>query len=243
MSCVAATDWNEATAIATAALALLTFALAVAAIIAAYYAKRSIDAELQTSAEDLRATREATEAAQTMAQRQIDASHRPLLIDVAPTGPIDDNDDLLVNYSAPRVRLAFPGGHTDDADPRAIYVHLGGPWVSIAVPLRNVGQGLAVIDPQQITAHGQRLDEMTSCEVQRQRLPPGETARIICTARMIQGQVATYPWVLSVAVPYCDFSSGQPAMAIVHLEQLGREEDWRLRDVEQAQPESADGSR
>jgi hypothetical protein len=178
-----------------------------------------------------------------MAQRQIEASHRPLLIDVAPTGPVDSNDDLLVSFSSPRIRLAFPGGHTDDIDPRAIYVHLGGPWVSIAVPLRNVGQGLAVIDPQQIAARGQRLGEMAGCEVQRQRVPPGETTRVLCAPRLIQEQVATYPWVFSLAVPYYDFSGRQPSVAIVHLEQLGSGDDWRLRDVEQAQPESADGSR
>lgn len=234
MSYVATADWNEVTAIATAALAFLTFVLAIAAIIAAYYAKRGIDAELRTSADDLRVTREATEAAQTMAQRQIETSYRPLLIDVAPTGPVSSNDDLLGSYGVPRIRLSFPGGHNDDIDPRKIYVHLTGPWVSIAVPLRNVGQGLAVIDSRQIAAHGQRLGEMAGCEVQHQRVPPGETTRIICSPRLAQGQAATYPWVLSVTVPYCDFSGGQAAVAIVNVEQRGSGEDWCLRDVEHA---------
>jgi hypothetical protein len=82
---MAATDWNEVTAIATGALAVLTFLLVIAAILAARYAKSDIETQLKTSAEDLRATREATQTAQAMAQRQIEASHRPLLIDVPRT--------------------------------------------------------------------------------------------------------------------------------------------------------------
>ncbi len=183
MSYVAATNWNEVTAIATAALALLTFILAIAAIIAAYFAKRGIDADLETSAEDLRATREATEAAQTMAQRQIETSYRPLLIDVAPDGPVDPSDDLLPSYSTKRIRVEFSDGHTAEVNPRRIYVYLTGALVYVAVPLRNVGQGLAVIDPQRISANCKRLDEMVNCTVQRQRVSPGESTRIVCAAR------------------------------------------------------------
>jgi hypothetical protein len=225
----AATDWSKVTAEATVVLAAITAVLAVAAIAAAVLARRG----LKTAAEDLKATHEATEAGQAMAQRQIEASYRPLLIDVAPSGPVDNNDDLLASYSAPRIRLDFPGGHTDDIDPRHIYVHLTGPWMSVAVPLRNVGQGLAVIDPQHITAHGQRVGEMASCEVQRKRVPPGEATRVVCTPRLDHGQVAAYPWILSLRVPYCDFAGGQAAVVLVQLEQRNVEDEWRLRDVEQ----------
>ena len=88
MSHHAAIDWGEVTALATAALVF-------AAALAALYAKRDIDAHLQTSAEDLHATREATKAAQEAAQRQLRASYRPLLIDLPAYGPIDENDEAL----------------------------------------------------------------------------------------------------------------------------------------------------
>lgn len=239
MTYLAATDWNEVTAIATAALALLTFVLAIAAIVAAVLAKRDIDTQLRTSAEDLRATREATQAAQTMAQRQIDASHRPLLIDVAPFGPVDSNDALVQSYTTPRTRLEFPGGHTDDVDPRQAYVYLSGPRVNIAVPLRNVGQGLAIIDPALISVWGQRIGEMERAVVARERVPPGETTRILCTPRLAPLEVATYPWVLTVRVPYCDFMGGQATIAVVYLEQQFAETEWLLREVEQVPPDDA----
>jgi len=72
MAHMAAIDWSEVTALATVALVI-------AATAAALYAKRDIEAQLHTSADDLLATREATKAAQEAAQRQLRASYRPLL--------------------------------------------------------------------------------------------------------------------------------------------------------------------
>jgi hypothetical protein len=239
MSFLAATDWNEVTAISTAALALLTFMLVIAAIIAAVLAKRDIDTQLQTSAQDLRATRDATRAAQTMAQRQIQESYRPLLIEVSPTGPVPTDDPLLSAYSAPKVRLDFPGGHIDDVDPRQVYVHLSGPRVNIAVPLRNVGNGLAVIAPNLIMVLGQRVGEMSEFAVQRQRVPPGETTRILCAPRLTFPGQADYPWALTIRVQYTDFVGGQASVVTVHLEQRFAEDPWLLRDVEHEPPGKA----
>jgi len=237
MSYVATTDWNEVTAIATAALAGLTFVLAIAAIIAARYAKRDIDTQLQTSAEDLQVTREATEAAQAAAQRQIEASHRPLLIDVAPHGPISINDEVLETRSSPTIRMEFPGGHIAESDPRQGYIHLDGPWASIAVPLRNVGRGLAVIDPRGVRVVGGGLGEMAGCTVRRERVPPGETTRVLCTPRLIQGFVPPYPWAWEVLVPYRDFEGGQAAVAVVRLERMAEEAGWHLVDIKQVAPQ------
>ena len=142
MGYLVATDWAKITADATVALAVVTAVLAVAAIVAAVFTWRG----LRTAADDLRATQEATTVTQEMAQRQIDASYRPLLIDVPPYGPLDPNDPL-VPADSPRIRLDFPGGHTDVADPRQIYVQLSGPRANIAIPLRNVGQGLRSSTP------------------------------------------------------------------------------------------------
>lgn len=236
MGYLVATDWAKITAEATVALAVVTAVLAVAAIVAAVFTWRG----LRTAADDLRATQEATTVAQEMAQRQIEASYRPLLIDVPPYGPIDPNDPL-VPADSPRIHLDFPGGHTDVADPRQIYVRLSGPRANIAIPLRNVGQGLAVVDPALVSVFGQRIGEMEPPVVQRKRIPPGEITRILCTPSLVSAglEVATYPWMLEVRVQYSDFIGGQGAVVVVYLEQQFRDDEWLLKDVEQIPPDEA----
>lgn len=118
---VASIPWtDEVTALATLGLAVLTFLLVIAAMIAAALTKRSIDVQLKAAAEDLQATREATRVAQSAAERQIEASHRPLLIEVAPEGPIYPDmgawrpktltRDGLVPTGPEVVELEFAGG-------------------------------------------------------------------------------------------------------------------------------------
>jgi hypothetical protein len=234
VSYVAATDWNEVTAIATGGLAVLTFALVIAAFFAARYAKRDIDTQLQTSAEDLKATREATQAAQTMAQRQIESSHRPLLIDVAPDGPVP-YDPLTITPlgDAPRIHTEFPGGHAATFDPRQVYVGPSGGRMNIAVPLRNVGTGVAALIPALITVGGQRIGEMGGCIVQSKLVPPGENTRVVCAPRLTQLEMADYPWVLIINVPYRDYIGGQPTIARLRLEQRFKETEWLLHGVDQ----------
>jgi hypothetical protein len=232
----AATNWTEITAEATIALAAITAVLAAAAIVAAVFTWRG----LRTAAQDLRATQEATTVAQNMAQRQIEASYRPVLIDVPPYGPVDPNDPL-VPADEPFIRLDFPGGHTDVADPRQIYVHLSGPRANIAIPLRNVGQGLAIVDPTLVSVYGQRIGEMAAPVVQRKRIPPGEITRILCAPRLVPAalEVATYPWTLEVRVQYSDFIGGQGAVAVIYLEQRFSDTEWLLKDVDQIPPDEA----
>lgn len=223
---VAAIDWNEVTALATGALVLVAGAAAV-------YAKRDIEAHLSTSADDLRATREATKAAQQTAQRQLQASHRPLLIKVLPQGPHVESDGTLPMGAKGRVQLHFPGGHEDVIDSRAVYVALSGPRINIAVPLRNVGNGLAVILPMHVQLLGQRIlkqrvgDWLTV--VERPRVPPGETTRILHAPQISATEMAAYPWVLTMRVPYWDFAGEEGWVAIISLEQKFKDEPWSLR--------------
>lgn len=108
--------------------------------------------------------------------------------------------------------------------------------INIAIPLRNVGNGLAVIVPELIMVVGPRIGEMVA-EVQHVRVPPGETTRIICAPRLSQLEVADYPWPLEVRIPYSDFIGGQAAVAIVQLEQLFAETEGILRNVTQDPPD------
>ncbi len=230
MTYLAATDWNEVTALATGALAVLTFALVVAAFFAARYARRDIEAQLQTSAEDLKATREATEGAQSAVQRQIEASRLPLFIDVTETTSVHSDLD-----PSDKVRLRFPDGHEKDIDWRRVYVGNDAGRVYVAVPLRNVGSGLAVIDVDGIRLIGGLLDgDVLGREVHRERVPPGETTRIICTRGMKPFSERND---LQLLVPYRDFAGEQATVADVRLVWV-QGDQWRVRSVTPVAPEN-----
>jgi hypothetical protein len=232
-------NWNEFAAIATGALAVFAAIAARYARLAARYAKRDIEVQLEASHDALEAAREATETAQAMAQRQIEvsqrqleASYRPLLIDVVPTGPISPNDPTLI-ASQGRINVEFPGGHSEAFDPRQIYIGLSAGRINLAVPLRNVGNGVAVILPALIWVGGQRVGAMEGCNVQSKLVPPGETTRVVCAPRLTQLEMAAYPWVVILHVPYQDFAGGQLTIARVMLEQRFKETEWVLHAVDQ----------
>lgn len=220
----ASIDWSEVTAIATAALALLTFVLAGAAIIAAKYARQAIAADLRTA-------RQATDAAQRMTQLQIESTHRPLLIDVTETtSKPSDLDPSTTPW------LKFPAGHQVAHDWRHVYVGPSGGCIDVAVPLRNVGTGPAVIEKDGIRVFGGGVeaDEVDSA-VHRERVPPGETTRILCTCRFAASD--TVPDNLQVLVPYCDFAAAQATIADIRIERV-EEEHWRVTRVTPAAPEN-----
>jgi hypothetical protein len=123
-------NWNEVTAIATGVLALGLIPTAIgiwvtykAATDDLHATQDAAEAAQQASRDELQATREATQTAQVMAQCQIEASYRPLLIDVVPSGPISVIDPLMIG-SPRRIKVEFPGGHSGAFDPRQIYVAL-----------------------------------------------------------------------------------------------------------------------
>lgn len=87
-------------------------------------------------------------------QRQIEASRLPLLIDVTKTTSVDSDLD-----PGNLVALSFPGGHDVEAwDWRRVYDGYPAGRICVAVPLRNVGSGLAVIDAKGIRVIGDGLD-------------------------------------------------------------------------------------
>ncbi len=227
MAYMAAIDWSEVTALATVALVL-------AASAAALYAKRDIEAHLRTSADDLRATREATKAAQEAAQLQVRASYRPLLIELPPYGPSDENDPVLEGGpDQGRVPLRFPGGYEGVAEPREVYVALSGPRINVSVLLRNVGNGLAVIHPMQVQLLGPRILKQRVGEfltvVERPRVPPSETTRILHAPTISHTEMADYPWDLTLRVPYWDFAAEEGWVALIYLQQAYQDDPWLLR--------------
>jgi hypothetical protein len=232
-------DWNEVTAIATGVLALGLIPTAIgiwvtykAATDDLHATQHAAEVAQRASHDELQATREATQTAQATAQRQLEASYRPLLIDVVPSGPVSENDRVLI-ASQGRINVKFPGGHSDGFDPRQIYVGLSGGRINIAVPLRNVGSGVAVVLPALIWGGGQRIGTMEGCDVQSKLVPPGETTRVACAPRLTQQEMADYPWVVILHVPYQDFAGGQLTIARVMLEQRYKETEWVLHAIDQ----------
>jgi hypothetical protein len=204
-------DWNEVAAIATVVLAVF-------AAIAALYARLAY----RTAKEDLEATNE-------IAREQIEAEHRPLLIDITPTAPAATDLDGGVN-----AYVDFPGGEEKvNIDGRTVYVDFAKGRVFFAVPLRNVGRGLAIIDPSTIRVKGAGVSarSLGNAAVQRERVPPGEMTRIVCTYESAPDDGGP-PTDYEVWVPYTDLDESQSFQALVHIERIV-EGEWRVREVEQ----------
>ncbi len=224
------TNWGEITAIATVVLA-------VAAIVAAVLARRG----LRTAAEDLQASREATRTTQENAERQMEAEHRPLLIDVAPGSSVSDvlipptryAVGELLTQGQPYVQMSFPHGHSVNIDAYRVYVHIASGWAYVGVPLRNVGRGLATISPDDIRLFGPGLEQLAECEVLRERVPAGESSRILCTSHYNHTHQIGFPHVLTLLVPYRDFAGDQLMVAYVRLAQHEMGELWTLSGVKQ----------
>jgi hypothetical protein len=200
-------DWNEVTAIATGVLA-------VSVPPTLYFTKCAYE----TAKADLVATSKA-------ASDQLKAEHRPLLIDITPTAPPAVDLD-----GGEGVTLDFPGWHTT-GDGRYVCIGVRQGRVFFAVPLRNVGRGLAVIDPKEITVEGDRIAQHSlGCEVQRERVPSGEMTRILCTYESAaRGET---PNVYEMRVPYSDLDESQSFEVRVHLERESGD-NWHVRDVKQ----------
>jgi len=134
---------------------------------------------------------------------------------------------------AGKVPLSFPGGHEGNAEPRAAYVALSGPRINVSVLLRNVGNGLAVIHPMQVQLLGPRMLPQRAGEwltvVERPRVPPGETTRILHAPTISATEMADYPWNLTMRVPYWDFAAEEGWVALIYLEQAYQGDPWSLR--------------
>jgi hypothetical protein len=202
---VAAVDWGEVTALGTAALAL-GVPIASWGVFLAYRA----------STQDITATREAMYAAHDDAEQQLEAAEQPLLIEVLRHGPVTDDMEAVPNPDA-RQRAALPmmvsahlGLAPRSIDPRAAYVVVENGVAYLSVPLRNVGRGLAVIEPIGITVDDVAL---RTVQVDRPRVPPGESSRVSCS---VQAPDAATNYTLSVA--YSSVAGRQAKLAEIKLE-------------------------
>lgn len=125
------------------------------------------------------ALKETAAAELAAAHAQLDASHRPLLSDVYPYGPLYPDMGARPNPAAEPARhgaaqtisLNFRRFEVD-WDPRKVFVKLDGGMAFISVPLRNVGRGLAVINAAAITIEGVGLGDFKQAPAaSRPRVP------------------------------------------------------------------------
>jgi hypothetical protein len=114
--------------------------------------------------------------------------------------------------------IILPGGKIALIDPRQVYISRTVDRLNVSVPLRNVGNGLAVLNVDEVRAIGAGTLRLIGCKVQRERVPPGETTRIHCSHELaVDGKLGSGgPYEL--AVPYRDFMGGQLTVALVLLD-------------------------
>ena len=201
--------------------ATATLVLAVAALVLALAAVALVLATRAATAHGWQVAR--TELA--VLRRQLAAGYQPLLVDVLATAPAPDDMDARIYVAQP------PEGF----DPRTVFVDVEAGEVSISVPLRNVGRGLAVIDLSGIGVSGPGLGEPQYRVVQRGHVPVDETTRIEMVAVRAKGEPIATGTAWELRVPYADIAGTQ--RTVVRLQLVCRGDDaqgpWLVERVEQ----------
>lgn len=212
--------------------------------------------EAQKAADDdraerqIKAAREAADRQVVEMQAQLDAANRPLLIEVAPNGPMYPDMGARPNPNVkPGSERKIPetigvrfGVATVELDPRETYAKLLGGFGHLSVPLRNVGRGLAIIHTPGIRLEGDGLTSFESPKVRRERVPVSESTRVSLIFRYSTGlampslQPPSDIDAWRLFVPYTDFAGGQPTFASVGLSRESDDPDdpdWVVVSVDQ----------
>jgi hypothetical protein len=245
-----ATDWGRVTAWATVALAVISGVVLIPTAIGVWVTYRAAKDDLKVTRETLQVTRDAADAAKRDAEReigllqqQLEAEHRPLLIEVVASGPIfadmgaHPNPKIVPNRRAdhpPTIEVKFGQREGHEIDPRSAYVGIEGGTAYVSVPLRNVGRGLAVIDPNSIDIHGIALGAASYAVVHRERVPVGETTRIDVAAHCQVGIPIERAEDWCIDLRYGDFAREQLTQAKIQLRcPEGPQGPWYVVDVDQ----------
>lgn len=206
----------DAVADATFALAIATVVAAAATVALAVITHRGIASERADAKRQIEVARD-----------ELDAAHRPLLIEVSPTGAI--HPDMGARNSPgegsgdpsfvlpQKIELKLDGRESEEVDPRQVIVRIERGIVFVSVPLRNVGRGLAVIGDG-ISITGPAFGNLRTSTVERPRVPVGESSRVNVTAQYVKTETpitSADRWVLEI--PYTDFAGRQEALARVEI--------------------------
>jgi hypothetical protein len=206
----ATTDWI--TAISTLVLAVFTIGLVVVTAFTVRHAQRTYNAERLDAIED-RETQLTTIGAQILAQ------YRPTLIEVQPSGPVYPEMGAKVAPNGEQLLDFQLGTFQAKVDPRVAYVELTPTGIIISFAVRNVGFGLAIIDPEKVRFFGPEIAAFALPEVHRPRVPVGETARLDFHAQFKSPGVTPQLEVWVFYVEYTDYRGLQPTVAGFGLQQ------------------------
>jgi hypothetical protein len=201
--------------------ATATLVLAAAALVLALATVGLVLATRAATVDARRAARAELDAV----QRQLAAGYRPVLVDVLRTAPAPDDMDSQLDVAQ----------QYQDFDPRTVFVKVDAAAVFISVPLRNVGRGLAVIDPSGVGISGPGIGQPESRAVQRAHVPIGETTRIDITAAHATGEPIAIGTVWDLRVPYADFAGAQRTVVSLHVVCRGEDAQgpWLVERVDQ----------
>lgn len=89
-----------------------------------------------------------------------------------------------------------------------------------------------MLQADEITGIGAATRRLVDCYVRRERVPPGETTRILCTHEIAVGDPSADNSIYELAVPYGDFPGGQTVVAVARLRHM-HGNHWSLHDVKQ----------
>jgi hypothetical protein len=241
----------DLTATATLILAGITFLL-VLGTVALVLATRAGTAQARVD----------TRTELRLLERQIGATHRPLLVDVIATAPVPEDMGALydtttsqgpnatVTEPGPVIETKLPGIECRLFDPRTVFVLFQAGKIYLSAPLRNVGRGLAVITGDGIELAGPLVGAVEHQTIQRHHVPVGETTRIdliagahqwTASVEAVLGRPAFgIAWQLTV--PYCDFAGQQRTVARLQIVCRGEDVNgpWLVERVDQESP-LADG--
>jgi hypothetical protein len=165
--------------------------------------------------------------------REFTAGRRPILADVLDNAPVP---------SGMEDETRFPGLERRPVDPRAVFVAFGSGKLYLSVPLRNIGESLALMDGSGVTLSGPLVGEVEYRSVQREHVPVNETTRVDLIAALRTETASDagdeeptrrgIAWRLTI--PYCDVSGNQRAVAQLQIGSRGDDVNgpWRVERVE-----------
>lgn len=215
----------DLTATATLVLAGITLCLMLATVglvIATGKLVTSTRESAKQAREDARSERQ-------LLERQLQATYRPLLVDVLERGDITpdmgasestmiDERGMTIFLGPPRLDVELPGMGVRSIDPRDVFVLFENGKVFVSVPLRNVGRGLAVIVGEEVALRGTALGAIEHMSVRRYHVPVGETTRVELTmGYRMQEQISAPGEIWSLKVPYHDFAGDQYSEVLLQI--------------------------
>jgi hypothetical protein len=172
----------------------------------------------------------ATRAELELVKRRLGAGHRPVLVDVPLTAAVPADMGATDGPAGPTIETSLPGIRAHRIDPRRPFVAFEGQKIYLSVPLRNVGEGLAVLDGRHVALAGPLVGELEYRALHREHVPVGETTRIDLIAAQAPDPAEERDITWELTILYSDPAGRWRTVA--HVQIVSRDEDWLIERVE-----------